>query len=71
MDNVVPIRPGIHPFTMPTGAVVPVHPAGQAAGDVSPWSIIGWVIVGLIAWEGGKYALSEFNKKTMYSARRR
>ena len=68
MDNVVPIRPGIIPLTPPVGVVMP---AGQAITDVSPWSVIGWLIVGVIAWEGGKYALKQMNKSAVHSARRR
>jgi hypothetical protein len=46
-------------------------PAGQAITDVSPWSIIGWLIVGVVVWEGGKYALHQMNKSAVHSARRR
>lgn len=68
MDNVVPIRPGIHPITPPVGVVMP---AGQAVGDISPWSIIGWLIVGVVVWEGGRYVLRRMDKTPIRAARRR
>ena len=70
MDNVIPIRPGVQPVPTRFGVVPPaivpagaIRPAGQSIGDVSPWSIIGWILVGIVVYEGGKYVLAKAANK--------